>query len=475
MTTASNTPRTDKMRETYGGESILTQRDQAEFLCEELEHDIAAIKEPEGPEPVAEADCGILNWIEGMQFQEHRQLYVGPPEQKQECECPIEGHTPGCPNDKLARIMDETERTGITVCGQRAYTVPLDVVNEISKLLDRLAASPQDTQDDMVRVPVAWQSWHSGVPIGVTHFPHVADAWRKDSALVVIPLYAAPVAKVHEPVAWITEASFGWLKRGSQETYGPSLAFPRKHGNYIVPLYAAPPAQDALDAQRHRFARTIFSIEDVTLALDDMRGYTSMEEENVKYDAAIDAAMSKGQLEKLQAETEQALESAAEDAMLSWDAARVAEAKLAAVTTALRDYMTWHPCNCTTAVCGFTLAAIHALNQVAAAQADRQVTECVPPDQGLNEGLSPAPAAAHATTTAAETLGRCAAVRAMTGGTGQPSEFRWCSPCGKTLKDTDPCWKASSDASWPYEPPSVYDPNLGVMVKPGQRIREEEK
>lgn len=33
----------------------------------------------------------------------------------------------------------------------------------------------------------------------------------------------------------------------------------------------------------------------------------------------------------------------------------------------------------------------------------------------------------------------CKAVRAVTGGTFKPSEYRWCSPCGKLLKDDDLC------------------------------------
>ena len=37
----------------------------------------------------------------------------------------------------------------------------------------------------------------------------------------------------------------------------------------------------------------------------------------------------------------------------------------------------------------------------------------------------------------------CRAVRAVNGGTCEPSEYRWCSPCGKLLKDADPCFKSS--------------------------------
>lgn len=44
------------------------------------------------------------------------------------------------------------------------------------------------------------------------------------------------------------------------------------------------------DAACHRFARTVFSIDDVTLAVDSMRDFKSTEEENAKYDAAIDVA-----------------------------------------------------------------------------------------------------------------------------------------------------------------------------------------
>lgn len=35
----------------------------------------------------------------------------------------------------------------------------------------------------------------------------------------------------------------------------------------------------------------------------------------------------------------------------------------------------------------------------------------------------------------------CSAVRAVKGGTNEPSEYRWCSPCGQLLKDTDACFK----------------------------------
>ena len=36
------------------------------------------------------------------------------------------------------------------------------------------------------------------------------------------------------------------------------------------------------------------------------------------------------------------------------------------------------------------------------------------------------------------------AVRAVNGGTCEPSEYRWCSPCGGLLKDMDPCFKLSA-------------------------------
>lgn len=48
------------------------------------------------------------------------------------------------------------------------------------------------------------------------------------------------------------------------------------------------------DGSRWRFARTIFSIEDIEWAVEEMRGSDHLEEENVKADAAIDAAMLRG-------------------------------------------------------------------------------------------------------------------------------------------------------------------------------------
>ncbi len=45
------------------------------------------------------------------------------------------------------------------------------------------------------------------------------------------------------------------------------------------------------DAERWRKARTIFSIEDIERAVDDMRGCVPDEAENLKADAAIDAAL----------------------------------------------------------------------------------------------------------------------------------------------------------------------------------------
>src|SRR3990167_6821042 len=47
---------------------------------------------------------------------------------------------------------------------------------------------------------------------------------------------------------------------------------------------------DREDAERHRFARTIFAIEDVERAAEEAKGFTASDEENEKYDAAIDAA-----------------------------------------------------------------------------------------------------------------------------------------------------------------------------------------
>lgn len=44
------------------------------------------------------------------------------------------------------------------------------------------------------------------------------------------------------------------------------------------------------DAARWRFARTIFSIEDIERTVEDMRGSEPTEEENAKADAAIDRA-----------------------------------------------------------------------------------------------------------------------------------------------------------------------------------------
>lgn len=39
-------------------------------------------------------------------------------------------------------------------------------------------------------IPVAWQSWHSGVLISTTHFQHDVDRWRKEGGgLVVVPLF----------------------------------------------------------------------------------------------------------------------------------------------------------------------------------------------------------------------------------------------------------------------------------------------
>lgn len=45
------------------------------------------------------------------------------------------------------------------------------------------------------------------------------------------------------------------------------------------------------DAERWRFARTIFAIEDVERVAEEMRGSASTEEENAKADRAIDEAM----------------------------------------------------------------------------------------------------------------------------------------------------------------------------------------
>ena len=42
---------------------------------------------------------------------------------------------------------------------------------------------------------------------------------------------------------------------------------------------------------------------------------------------------------------------------------------------------------------------------------------------------------------AAPTATACAAVRAVYD-TRVPSEYRWCSPCGRLLTDSDPCFKA---------------------------------
>ena len=47
----------------------------------------------------------------------------------------------------------------------------------------------------------------------------------------------------------------------------------------------------ARDGERHRMARTLFSVEDVETALRDSENFVALEEENLKYDAAIDAAM----------------------------------------------------------------------------------------------------------------------------------------------------------------------------------------
>lgn len=65
-------------------------------------------------------------------------------------------------------------------------------------------------------------------------------------------------------------------------------------------LHAQPAEDEAVmrDAERHRFARTIFSIDDVTLALDSMRGFVATEEENTKYDGVIDAAIAREQEDK---------------------------------------------------------------------------------------------------------------------------------------------------------------------------------
>lgn len=38
----------------------------------------------------------------------------------------------------------------------------------------------------------------------------------------------------------------------------------------------------------------------------------------------------------------------------------------------------------------------------------------------------------------------CKAIRAIRGGTGEPSEYRWCSPCWKLLADNDPCAKSAA-------------------------------
>ncbi len=42
---------------------------------------------------------------------------------------------------------------------------------------------------------------------------------------------------------------------------------------------------------------------------------------------------------------------------------------------------------------------------------------------------------------------KCSAVRAVKGGTTEPSEFRWCSPCGKLLKDDDLCALAKKEST----------------------------
>lgn len=46
------------------------------------------------------------------------------------------------------------------------------------------------------------------------------------------------------------------------------------------------------DAERWRKARRIFAVEDIEKAAEEMRGFTSTEEENRKADAAIDAVQS---------------------------------------------------------------------------------------------------------------------------------------------------------------------------------------
>jgi hypothetical protein len=55
--------------------------------------------------------------------------------------------------------------------------------------------------------------------------------------------------------------------------------------------YLAASGGDLADAERWRYARTIFAHEDIDRAVEEMRGSAALEEENTKTDAAIDAKM----------------------------------------------------------------------------------------------------------------------------------------------------------------------------------------